>query len=128
MNQSLASDVGNACGADAPSVKDLTKNPDPRFDLNMDAVKKRQTACRVKGIGSDISSHIMLIIGNKQKIREIINKKARIMSSISGIEASLRRESSKSRQERNQTNISGWMATKAALEKNFVVWMRLLKL
>lgn len=120
VNHSLASDVGDVCGADAPSVKDLTKDPDPRFGLNIKAVKERQTACRVKGVGNDVSSHIMLIMGNKQKIRDIINKKVKIMSSISGIEANLRAERSKSRQERNQTNISGWMATKAALEKKLL--------
>ncbi|HBN23131.1 MAG TPA: hypothetical protein DD412_07825 [Holosporales bacterium] len=43
LNHSQASHMvdDKECGTDAPSMKDLTKDPDPRFGLNIEAVKKR---------------------------------------------------------------------------------------
>lgn len=59
-------------------------------------------------------------MGNKQKIQSLIDKKIRIMSSISSIETSLQTENAKNRSKRNKTNIDGWVATKKALESKLL--------
>jgi hypothetical protein len=61
------------CGPKAPSVDELKDTTSPS-GLHIDKVLKRQHECRSKGIGNDISTTLVLVMGNKKKIKNLVSQ------------------------------------------------------
>lgn len=67
----LSEGDADRCGNQTPSVEDLRDLENLRHGLDLNAVSKRQIACRKLGVGEDISTTIELFMGSKVKLKDM---------------------------------------------------------
>jgi hypothetical protein len=96
----LTNNVQAFCGEDAPKIGDLV-DVHNTYGLNLDAVVKRQSCCREKGVGNDISTTIVLLQENKSKTTQL-NVTMEIYSrALAAVNKKLTTENDKQKSDRN---------------------------